>query len=126
MINVLLTTLKEVIEAEQDHSTGNADERDVFEAKKRFSQALNELIDYRIQIAFDERRRSQSYERIAVADSINVGVKSMASTVKSITALNSAPPPPPKDLKDPEKLRLWRESYEDWYETKRKTGITIE
>ena len=126
MISVLLTTLKEVIEAEQDHSTGNADERDVFEAKKRFSQALNELIDYRIQIAFDERRRSQSYERIAVADSINVGVKSMASTVKGITALNSAPPPPPKDLKDPEKLRLWRESYEDWYETKRKTGITIE
>jgi hypothetical protein len=124
IINVLLATFTDIIKAQQDHATGNADVNDVLEAKKRFSQALNEYIDYRIDLAFEERRRKMSSDRIATADSINVGVKSMATAVKSISALNSAPPPPtdPKDIHGMEK---WKEAYADWYENKRKSGMII-
>lgn len=125
MINVLLATLTEVIEAQRDHAAGQADTKDVLEAKKRFSQALNELIDHRIAIAFEERRRHISQDRIATADSINAGVKSLAANIKSIAALNSAPPPP-QDLKNWEAMNKWREAYSEWYETKRKKGVSIE
>lgn len=123
MINVLLATLAEVVRAQQDHATGNAEKKDVIEAKKRFTQALNEYIDYRIDLAFEQRRRKQSSDRIATADSINAGVKSMASAVKSIAALNSAPPPP--DPGDDEEMRKWKKAYADWYENQRKSGMSI-
>lgn len=125
MINVLLATLTEVIDAQRDHASGQADTKDVLEAKKRFSQALNELIDHRIALAFEERRRHVSQERIAAADSINAGVKSLATNIKSIAALNSAPPPP-QDVKDSDAMDKWRDAYLEWYETKRKKGISIE
>jgi len=124
MINVLLATLTEVIQAQQDHATGNADTKDVLEAKKRFAQALNEVIDHRIDLIMEERRRHLSQDRIARADSINAGVKSMAANIKSIVALNSAPPPP-QDLKDTKAMQQWRDAYSEWYESKRKEGITI-
>lgn len=124
MINVLITTLTEVLSAQKDYSTGNSEAKDVDDAKKRFAQSLHEYIDYRIQKAFDIRRKHQSQDRIKVADSINSSVKSTASTIRSISALNSAPPPP--DLSDPEGLEKWKEIYEKWYETKRKDGINIE
>lgn len=72
MINVLLATLVEYLTTQMDHSTGNADSMEVLETKKHFGQALNELIDYRIQCALEERRRHQSQERLAAADSINM------------------------------------------------------
>lgn len=125
MINVLLATLTEVIQAQQDHATGNADTKDVLAAKKRFAQALHEIIDHRIDLAMEERRRHLSQERIARADSINAGVKNMAANIKSIAALNSAPPPP-ENLKDQDALKQWRDAYSEWYESKRKAGITIE
>lgn len=125
MINVLFATLMEVIQAQKDHSTGNADEKDVMESKKRFAQALHELIDYRIELAMEKRRRMISHERIAVADSINAGVKSLATNIKGIAALNSAPPPP-QDIDDHDAMENWREVYTEWYERKRKEGITIE
>jgi hypothetical protein len=124
MINVLLATFTDVIKVQQDHVTGNADMNDVLEAKKRFSQALNEYIDYRIDIAFEQRRRKISSDRIAAADSINAGVKSMATAVKSISALNSAPPPP-TDPKDVNGMEKWKEAYADWYENKRKSRMII-
>ena len=125
MINVLLVTFADVLKTQQDHITGNADVNDVIEAKKRFSQALNEYIDNRIDIAFEQRRRKVSSDRIATADSINAGVKSMVTAVKSISALNSAPPPPtdPKDIKGMEK---WKAAYTDWYDNQRKSGMNIE
>jgi len=127
MINALLTSLLSVMAAHRDRTTGNADARDVQIAKKRFAQALNGLIDYRIKLAFEERRKHQSQQMIAAADSINSTLKSTASTIKSIVALSSAPPPPrPEDLDNPEAMRKWREIYEQWYESKRKAGVSIE
>lgn len=125
MISVLLTTLLEVIKLDHDVLTGNADEKDLPEARKRFYQSLCDMIDHRIQIAFDERRRHQSYERIAVADSINSSIKTTASTIKSITALNSAPPPP-ADIYNMKAMQEWQDAYTLWYQTKRKAGIDIE
>ena len=124
MINVLLATLTEFLEAKKDLITGNADVDSVRETKKRFSKALYELIDYRISLAMEERRRYQSQERIAAADSINLAVKSTASTIKSLTALNSAPPPPTGDYSY-EDMERWRAAYSEWYDTKRKDGMTI-
>jgi hypothetical protein len=125
MIGVLLTTLLEVIKIDHDVTTGNADERDASEARKRFYQALCDMVDHRIQLAFDERRRHQSYERIAVADSINVNIKTTASTIRSISALNSAPPPP-EDIYNTKAMQEWQDAYKAWYQTKRKAGIDIE
>ena len=125
MIKVLLATLMEFIEAQKDHAAGQADTQAVLDATKRFNQALNELIDYRISLAFEDRRRSLSQERIIIADSINAGIKNMAANIKSISALNSAPPPP-HNLDDKDSLKRWQEIYEEWYETKRKKGISIE
>lgn len=125
MINVLLATITEVIHAQQDHATGNVEKKDVVEAKKRFARALNEVIDYRIDLAMEDRRRKMSHDRIATADSINAGVKSMATNIKSLSALNSAPPPP-ENITDPDALQKWRDNYAEWYNNKRKSGITIE
>jgi hypothetical protein len=121
MINILLAALTEVLEIQKDHTTGNADIDSVLESKKRFAQALGDFIDYRVQSAFEERRKYQSQERIQVADSINLAVKSTASTIKTMVALNSAPPPP-ENIEDMEK---WRKVYREWYETKRQNGMTI-
>jgi hypothetical protein len=127
MIDALLTTLLSVLDAHRDRLTGNAQARDVQQAKKRFALALNGIIDYRVKLAFEERRKHQSQQMLAVADSINSTVKSTASTIKSISALNSAPPPPrPEDLNNKEAMKKWREIYEQWYETKRKAGVSIE
>jgi hypothetical protein len=124
MINVLLTTLTDYLMTRKDHSTGNADINNLRETKKRFTKALYELIDYRIQLALEERRRLQSQERIAAADSINLAVKSTASTIKSLSALNSAPPPP-DNIANIEEMEHWKRMYQEWYDTKRKSGITI-
>ena len=125
MINVLLATLMEVLDIQHDHATGNADSVAVLEAKKRFAHALYELIDNRVQIALDLRRRHLSQERIAVADSINANLKSTASTIKSISALNSAPPPP-KNPNDTKAMEMWLKAYDEWYNVRRTAGITIE
>lgn len=122
-MNVLLATLLEFLDINKDFVTGNADELEVSESKKRFFQALIDVVDYRIQLALEERRKSLSQERIAVADSINASIKSTASTIKSISALNSAPPPPTSN--DPEAMKRWIEAYDQWYNTKRKEGISI-
>jgi hypothetical protein len=122
-MNVLLATLLEFLDLNKDFVTGNADEVEVSESKKRFFQALIDVIDYRVQIAMEERRRALSQERIAVADSINSSIKSTASTIKSITALNSAPPPPTTANSDD--MQKWLEEYDKWYNTKRKDGVSI-
>jgi hypothetical protein len=127
MINILLTTLLGVLSAHQDRAKGVVDARELNEAKKRFSDALSGFIDYRIRLAFEQRRKTQSQEMIAVADSINASVKATATTIKSIAALNSAPPPPPpEDVNNPEAMHKWREIYTEWYEKKRKQGVSIE
>lgn len=116
-----------VFAAHQDRATGDADAKAVDEAKKRFSQSLNALIDHRIRLAFEQRRKHQSQEMIAVADSINASVKATATTLKGMAALNSAPPPPPpEDVNNPEAMHKWRENYLKWYDSKRKEGVTIE
>ncbi len=121
MIDVLIAALTELLEVQKDHLTGNADADSVRESKKRFFQSLNALIDYRVRAAFEERRRHQSQERIQAVDSINLAVKSTASTIKTMAALSSAPPPP-DNVEDMDK---WKKDYREWYETKRSDSMTI-
>ena len=123
-MDVLLTTLLSVIDTHHDLITGAAEPHDLQEVKKRFYQALHDLIDFRIKVAFEQRRAHQSQEMIAVADTVNASIKSTASTIRSIAALNSAPPPP--TTKDPEAMDKWVKAYQSWYEGKRKAGVTIE
>jgi len=126
MLNVLVAALMEVVDTSNDLKTGNVEAGELTAAKKRFFSALNEFVDYRVKVAMDQRRRNISQERIAVADSINAAVKSTASTIKSISALNSAPAPfPPADATK-EEIEIWFAAYKDWYENKRREGITIE
>jgi hypothetical protein len=65
-----------------------------------------------------------SQERIAVADSINSTIKTSAAVIKSVTALNSAPPPP-NAIDDHKKMEEWRKQYLEWYENQRKKGISV-
>lgn len=124
MINILITTLLELLDLHKEVSTGQADIDSYNESKKRFSKAFNEYLDYRNQSFYDDRRSKISQDRIQMADSINSSIKSTAASVRSITALNSAPPPP-SDPNDKEAMTHWLKEYQDWYENQRNSGITI-
>jgi hypothetical protein len=121
MIDVLLATFFDIINTQHDYKTGNADQESFNEAKKRFVQALNEFVDYRVREQLDIRRTSLSQERIAAADSINASITSTASTIRSLNALVSAPPPP----KDSARYNEWVKNYQDWYENGREKGMNI-
>ena len=121
MIDVLLATLFDIINTQHDYKTGNVDQEFLNESKKRFVQALNEFIDYRVREQLDIRRTSLSQERLAAADSINASIQSTASTIRSLNALVSAPPPP----KNTEKYNEWVENYQNWYENNREKGMNI-
>lgn len=121
--DILLATLIEYINSKQEFSVGQAEERDVDQAKKRFAIALNEYVDWRIQGALEKRRSHLSQEMVAVADTINSTVKDSAMSVRAMAALNSAPPPP--DSNDPEKIQEWYKKYREWYGDARKKGMTI-
>jgi hypothetical protein len=121
-VNVLISALIEALYLYQEHKSGNIDPDTLASSNKRFLLALDQYIDYRIKLEMESRRRAMSQERIAVSDSINSSIKSTASIIKSISALNSAPPPP-TDISD---IQQWMEEYTEWYENKRKVAISIE
>lgn len=121
--DILLASLIEYINAKQEFSVGQVEEREVEQAKKRFATALNEYVDWRVQGALEKRRSHLSQEMVAVADTINSTVKDSAMSVKAIAALNSAPPPP--DTNDPETIKKWYETYREWYEKGRRKGMNI-
>lgn len=121
MIDVLLATLFDIINTQHDYKTGNVDQEFLNESKKRFVQALNEFVDYRVREQLDTRRTSLSQERLAAADSINASIQSTASTIRSLSSLLSAPAPP-KDAKSREEFDL---RYEEWYKKEREKGINI-
>jgi hypothetical protein len=124
MINVLIASLTELLVLEQDFKNGHADIEDVNEAKKRFISALHAIIDYRVNLANDERRKHLSQERIAIADTINASLQSTATTVRTIAALNSAPPPP-NDPSNRDEIKRWVEEYNRWYDNQREKGMKI-
>jgi hypothetical protein len=123
MIDVLISTLSELLNIQKEFITGNADQEVVQENQKRFASALNELIDYRVQILLDRRQAGRSQERLAVADSINTAMQSTASTIKSLSALQSAPPP----IENPSEteMKVWIEEYNSWYDNKRKKAMCL-
>jgi hypothetical protein len=124
MVNVLLATLMELIDTHKDHSSGNTDAQSLIEAKKRFSSAFNDMVDHRINIFLETKRRNMSNDRIAVADSMSSNLTSNAKTLKSVAALNCAPAP--LQSRDSESIKVWFEAYEDWYKTHRRSGMTFE
>jgi hypothetical protein len=124
MINVLLGSLMEVIAAQKDLESGQIEPEIVLEAKKRFTQALNQYVDYRVQLSYEQRRKQVTQERIALADSINNAMQSTAHTVRSMAALTSAPPPP-DTAGDHDAMEKWVREYNDWYEQKRERGLKM-
>jgi small-conductance mechanosensitive channel len=123
MIEIIISALTELLEIQKDYNSGNAEEQFLLESKKRFANSLNEFIDYRVGVVLDKRRSAISQDRLSLADSINVAVQSTASTIKTLSALQSAPPPI-KDGND-EELKIWVEEYNNWYVNNRKKGMTI-
>lgn len=115
MIDSLVQALIEAAKEENKASIENA--------KKVFGNALYEIIDHRIEAAFS-KRKSTPQERLAAADSINSSIKSTASTIRSLFALNSAPEPPDKELSE-EALKEWFEKYYAWYHTSREEAMQI-
>ena len=122
MIDVLLASLTEYINLKHDHIKGQAEVEHVVNAKKRFAQSLNEYVDSRLFIHFEQRRKHMSQERLKIADSINSSMQNAATSIKSIAALNSAPTPP-KDMSDHKAVEKWMKSYNDWYDNQRKKGL---
>lgn len=99
------------------------DEAKIEDAKKLFVSTLYEIIDHRVDGAL-ARRKSTSQERIAAADSINSSIKSTATTIRSLSALNYAPAPPDKNLSEQE-LKEWFMEYNEWYHTTREDAMQI-
>jgi hypothetical protein len=123
MIELIISALTELLQIQKDYTSGNAEEQFLLESRKRFANSLNEFIDYRVGVVLDKRRSAISQDRLSLADSINVAVQSTASTIKTLSALQSAPPPI-KDGND-EELKIWVEEYNNWYVNNRKKGMTI-
>jgi len=123
MSSLLLATLSDYLNLLKEYSSGCASEDELFESKKRVLQSLDEYIDYRLSLKFEERRRSMSQERISIADSINSNVKTSAATIKSLSALNAAPTPPTNA--SPEEMKEWLKVYNEWFEGQRKNGLNI-
>lgn len=114
MIDVLLASLLDAIRANNDLQTGNTDLQDVNDTSTRFIKALRAFIDHCIDINIEERKKFRSQERV-----------SSKPSAKTITALNSAPPPLEEiDLEDPDYVGEWFKQYKHWYETKRKAAVT--
>jgi hypothetical protein len=110
MVDILLISLIEAIKAQNDLRTGNADLGDANDSSARFIKVMHELIDQRIDANIEERRKFRSQEK---------------ASVKSLAALNSAPPPLEEiDLDDADYVREWFVQYRHWYETKRKSVVT--
>ena len=110
MVDMLLVSLIEAIKAQNDLRTGNADLEDANSSSARFVKAMHELIDQRINTNIENRRKFRNQEK---------------ASVKSLTALNSAPPPLEEiDLDDADYVREWFAQYRHWYETKRKMAVT--
>jgi hypothetical protein len=123
MIKILLATLSDALNTQKDYVNGLVDDNIVLESEKRFVKAIYDFIDFRVQSHFEDRRKHMSQERIAIADNLNSAIKATSSSIKSITALNSAPVPPTNASK--EDMELWVKNYQEWYDGQRKSGISI-
>ena len=122
MVDMLLVSLMDAIKSQNDLQTGNADLEYANISSARFVKSMYELIDQRINTNIEERRRLRSQEK---------------ASIKSLTALNSAPPaleetdvptikadsPEETDLDDADYVREWFAQYKHWYDTKRKAAI---
>ena len=101
MVDILLASLLDAINAQRDYKTGNLDIQDVNESSNRFIMALNSLIDRRINANIDDRRKFKK------------------DSLAPISILNSAPEPLDEiDLIDMDCVREWFAQYKDWYEKK--------
>lgn len=124
-VDILLASLSEFWQAKTDHVNGQETVESVVEARRRVAEALNNYIDFRVNAILDDRRRTVSHDRINIAESINSAMKSTASSVRSMAALNAAPIPP-ENPNDAAAMKKWADAYKEWYSTQRKRGISVE
>lgn len=96
-------------------------EEKIKKAKNLFGKILYEIIDHRVESILSERKGT-SHDRILAADSINSTVKSTATAIRTLSALNSAPPPA-DDYKDD--WEEWMAVYRYWYTHNREDGLKI-
>ena len=127
-IDIMISALEEYLLAKKDYVAGCGEEAALVSAKKRFAASLNDYIDWRTDGVLEERRKRISTERsINIADILTSNMKEVSD---AITALNSAPTPPPSYSVDEwikaGNHKLWFEAYRKWYEIERKNGIKIE
>lgn len=124
----MISALEEYLTTKKDYVSGCGDEDALLGAKKRFSAALNDYIDWRTDGVLEERRKRISTERsINIADILTSNMKEVS---EAITALNSAPKPPPaynlEEWVTNGNHKKWFEAYRKWYEIDRKNGIKVE
>jgi hypothetical protein len=123
-VDLFLHAIIEFADLKKDYLSGNVSGDELKASSERVSQLLTDIVDERIEEKFEQRRRHQSQERIQIADSINATMKHTTATIRSISALNSAPPPPPNQT-DANAMKLWREQYDDWYQNMRKKAMEM-
>jgi len=124
MIKILITTFIDVLQNQKEYATGQIEEDLLNSSYKRFSIALNEYIHYNCELFDHERRIKSGQDRISIADSINTSIKSTATSVRSMSALSSAPTPP-VNIHDPNSMDEWVKDYDSWYKNQRENAITI-
>jgi tRNA isopentenyl-2-thiomethyl-A-37 hydroxylase MiaE len=121
MISVLLKTLSDFFSAKQEVDKGLAEPYLAEEAQNRFANSLESYVDERIAVFYNKQKKSAS-GRYSVADELSSRISSSASSVRSISALNTAPQPL-DDTSDADVVKRWMKAYYSWYSNDRKNGM---
>lgn len=125
-IDLILASLEEYLISKGYSSSEESNPDEVKEAKARVAKSLHQFVEYRITHAMDVRRKSLSAERIKIADTMNTNLKDMATSVKSLTALNSAPAPlKPEEMNNKKDVEVWMKAYSEWFKNDRSNGMKI-
>ena len=125
-IERVLSALEEYLELRREFGEEHQEHDALTSAKERAGLALNEYIKTRFDnLLLEERKVSSSTPtrkvEIVNPDSAQVNWEEV---VGMIDALNCAPLPM-RDLSNPVLVHKWMMAYKDWYEHKRKQGLSL-
>lgn len=121
---ILLQTLMQVLNS-YGYIPGEETEGATACAEK-FTEALNQYIEYKISHIIDTKRKLATEERVKIVDHMNGNMKYMTVYVKALTALHAAPEPVTNIFTlSHEEINAWMQEYDQWYNDDRSSAMQI-
>lgn len=121
MLDVFLAALTEYLDSKRDLQSGTIDTKQFAPIKDRLEKSFEKTIQIYMQKHMNAHRRSSSIARFSQAESISLSSRTNASTIRMMSALNSAPPPP--DNLSSSDLQLWVKEYRKWHDKDRTNAL---